>query len=49
MPRWLWVLTVLILLAVFVLPDPAAAGTAVGNAIDGLVTFFRSFGTAATT
>ena len=42
MPRWLSVLTVLVLLAVFVIPDPVAAGAAVGNAIAALITFFRS-------
>jgi hypothetical protein len=49
MPRWLSVLIILILIAAFVVPDPAAAGAAVGNAIDALIVFFRSLGTAATT
>ena len=49
MPRWLGVLIFLILLFVFVLPDPAAAGAWIGNAIDAFVVFFRSLGTAATT
>jgi len=48
-PRWLWGLVILVLLAVFVIPDPVAAGAAVGNAIDALNTFFRSFATAVTT
>jgi hypothetical protein len=42
MPRWLWVLIVLVVLSAFVLPDPAAAGATVGNAIDAIITFFRS-------
>jgi len=49
MPRWLSVLIVLILLVAFVLPDPAAAGAAVGNAIDAIIVFFRSLGTAVAT
>jgi hypothetical protein len=49
MPRWLWVLIVLVLLSAFVLPDPAAAGATVGNAIDALITFFRSIAAALST
>ena len=49
MPRWLGVLIILILIAAFVIPDPAAAGAAIGNAIDALIVFFRSIGTAVTT
>jgi hypothetical protein len=49
MPRWLWGLILLIVLFAFVLPDPAAAGAAVGNAIDAIIVFFRSLGTAVTT
>ena len=40
---------VLIVLFAFVIPDPAGAGAAVGNAIDAVIVFFRSLGTAATT
>ena len=49
MPRWLGALILLIVLFAFVLPDPAAAGAAVGNAIDALIVFFQSLGTAVTT
>ena len=46
MPRWL---AVLIVLFAFVIPDPAGAGAAVGNAIDAIIVFFKSLGTAVTT
>ena len=49
MPRWLWTLIVLIILAAFILPNPAGAGAAVGTAVESLVTFFQSMVTAATT
>ena len=49
MPRWMSILILLILIAAFVVPDPAAAGAAVGSAIKALITFFRSLGVAATT
>jgi LPXTG-site transpeptidase (sortase) family protein len=44
MPRWLTGLLVLLLLLLFVLPNPTAAGNWVGNAIDSTVLFFRSAG-----
>src|SRR4051794_9486628 len=47
MPRWLSILILLVLIAAFVVPDPAAAGAAVGSAIEALITFFRSVGGAA--
>jgi hypothetical protein len=49
MPRGLSVLLILIFLFAFVVPDPAAAGAWVGNAIDALIVFFRSISTAVTT
>jgi hypothetical protein len=49
MPRWLWTLIVLIVLAAFILPNPASAGATVGNAIESLIIFFQSMATAATT
>ena len=47
MPRWVWVLIIILAIIVFVFPDPSGAGTAVGNAFDALVTFFRSAGSSA--
>jgi hypothetical protein len=44
MPRWLTTLLVLLILIVFVFPNPASAGTTAGNAIDSLVVFVRSVG-----
>jgi Sortase domain len=44
MPRWLTTLFVLLLLFVFVVPDPVSAGNATGNAINSLVVFFKSAG-----
>ena len=49
MPRWLWTLIVLFVLAAFILPNPASAGATVGNAIESLIIFFQSMATAATT
>lgn len=49
MPRWLWTLIVLIILAAFILPNPAGAGATVGTAVESLVIFFQSMVTAATT
>jgi hypothetical protein len=49
MPRWVWGLIILLIIIVFILPDPSGAGATVGNAIDSVITFFRSFGRAATT
>ena len=44
MPRWLTTLILLLLLFVFVIPNPVAAGNTIGNAIDSLVTFFKTAG-----
>jgi hypothetical protein len=44
MPRWLWVLIIILFILVFILPNPAAAGAFFGNLIDGIAVFFRSFG-----
>ena len=44
MPRWLTTFLVLLILFAFVLPNPARAGNATGNAIDSMVVFFRSAG-----
>jgi hypothetical protein len=44
-----WGLIIVLVIVVWVLPDPAGAGASVGNAIDSLITFFRSFGRSATT
>lgn len=42
MPRWLTTLFILLLFFGFVLPNPAAAGAATGNAIESVVVFFQS-------
>jgi hypothetical protein len=44
MPRWLATLLILGLLFGLVLPNPVAAGRAVGNAINSMVVFFKSVG-----
>lgn len=48
MPRWAWGLIVVLVLLIWVIPNPAAAGAAVGNAFQAMIIFFRSIGTAAT-
>ena len=49
MPRWLRIVIVLFVLFVFILPQPARAGAAVGNAIESLILFFQSMATAVST
>jgi len=44
MPRWLTTLITLALFFGFVLPNPAAAGQAVGNAVNSIVVFFKGIG-----
>jgi hypothetical protein len=44
MPRWVVALIVILIILVFILPNPGGAGTFLGNAIDGLILFFRSIG-----
>ena len=46
MPRWVVALIWILILLVFIIPNPAAVGTYIGNAIDAIVIFFRSIGTA---
>ena len=43
------ILIILFVLFVFILPQPARAGAAVGNAIESLILFFRSMATAVST
>jgi hypothetical protein len=49
MPRWLWTIIILVVIFAFIIPDPAAAGAAVGNAVDALITFFRSIASSIST
>ena len=44
MPRWLVALIVILIIVIFVLPNPQGTGSFLGNAVDSLVTFFRSIG-----
>ncbi len=44
MPRWVVALIVILIILVFIIPNPAGTGTYLGNAIDALVVFFRSIG-----
>ena len=46
MPRWLVALIIILIIIVIILPNPAGTGTYLGNAIDSIVIFFRSIGTA---
>jgi Sortase domain len=48
MPRWLTTLILLVLFFGFVLPNPAGAGAAVGNAMNSMLVFFKSAGNALT-
>jgi hypothetical protein len=42
-------LIIILVIVIWIVPDPAGAGAAVGNAIDSMIIFFRSLGQAATT
>jgi hypothetical protein len=44
MPRWVVALIVILVILVFILPNPSGSGAFVGNAIDAIITFFRSIG-----
>ena len=35
---------IILVIVVFILPDPTGAGTFLGNAVDSMVTFFRAIG-----
>ena len=39
----------ILILLVFIIPNPAAVGSYIGNAIDSIVIFFRSIGTSVNT
>jgi hypothetical protein len=45
MPRWLWALIIIFVIAAFIVPNPAAAGATVGNAIDSMIIFFQGIAT----
>ena len=49
MPRWLVAFIIILIIFVFILPNPAAVGAYIGNAIDSIVIFFRSIGTSVNT
>jgi hypothetical protein len=48
MPRWLVALIIILIIVVFILPNPAGTGTFLGNAVDSMVVFFRSMSNAVT-
>ncbi len=43
MPRWLWALIIILIILVFIIPNPEGTGTFLGDAVDSLIAFFRSF------
>lgn len=49
MPKWLWGLLIILLIVIFIIPDPAGSGSFVGNAIESIIIFFRRIGTEITT
>ena len=44
MPRWLVALIIILIIVIFILPNPQGTGTFLGNAVDSIVVFFRSIG-----
>ena len=48
MPRWLVALIIILIIVIFILPNPAGTGTFLGNAVDSMVVFFRSISNSVT-
>ena len=48
MPRWLVALIIILIIVIFILPNPAGTGTFLGNAVNAIVVFFRSIGSSVT-
>jgi hypothetical protein len=44
MPRWLVALIIILIVVVFILPNPTGTGSFLGNAVDSIVVFFRAIG-----
>ncbi len=42
MPRWLWWLITLVVVLLFIVPDPAGSGTVLGNAVTAMISFIRN-------
>jgi len=48
MPRWLVALIIILIIVIFILPNPVGTGTFLGNAVDSIVVFFRSISNSVT-
>jgi hypothetical protein len=44
MPRWVVALIIILIIVVFILPNPGGTGSFLGGAVNSLVTFFRAIG-----
>lgn len=44
MPKWLSTLLIIILILVFIIPNPVETGAWVGNFIESIIVFFQSIG-----
>lgn len=42
MPKWLWAVLLLIVLLLFIVPDPAGSGTVLGNVVTAIISFIRN-------
>ncbi len=42
MPKWLWAVILLIVLLLFIVPDPAGSGTVLGNVVTAIISFIRT-------
>jgi hypothetical protein len=42
MPRWLWALIIILIILVFIVPNPVETGEFLGNAFDALIAFFKA-------
>jgi len=48
MPRWLVALIIILIIVVFILPNPTGTGSFLGGAVSSIVTFFRAIGSSVT-
>ena len=48
MPRWLWALIIILIILVFIVPNPVGAGEFLGDVFDSLIAFFKAIASSVT-
>ena len=48
MPRWLWALIIILIILVFIGPNPVGAGEFLGDVFDSLIAFFKAIASSVT-